>query len=178
MTEEAQQSQEVHENTVKEPEKPETIMENAENALDNSVKKRGRPAGSKDKAPRKKKIVVVEEDVSEPSPPALPVPPALPEPPAVHEPSAVPEPQALPPALSQALPPVKRSKANPKAKIPQSAALPAALSQALHQPEPGPLSPGTVMREASNHILRLKSISAQARRYHIFQTYTSKLHAI
>ncbi len=65
MTEEAQQSQEVPENTVKEPENPETIVENAENALDNSVKKRGRPAGSKDKAPRKKKIVVVEEDVSE-----------------------------------------------------------------------------------------------------------------
>jgi hypothetical protein len=49
---------------------------------------------------------------------------------------------------------------------------------ALPQPEPEPLSPGTVMREASHHILRLKSISAQARRDHIFQTYTSKLHAI
>jgi hypothetical protein len=156
MTEEAQQSQEVPENTVKEPENPETIVEYAENALDNSVKKRGRPAGSKDKAPRKKKIVVVEEDVSEPSPPALPqaLPPALPE--------LSPE----PPALTQAKPP----KTKPKAKMPKPAALP--------QPEPEPLSPGTVMREASHHILKLKSISAQARRDHIFQTYTAKLHAI
>ena len=74
MTEEAQQSQEVPENTaenkVKEPENPETIVENAENVLDNSVKKRGRPAGSKDKAPRKKQVVAVEEDVTEPQPPA------------------------------------------------------------------------------------------------------------
>ena len=150
MTEEAQQSQEVPENTVKEPENPETIVENAENALDNSVKKRGRPAGSKDKAPRKKKIVVVEEDVSEPLPQASP--PAFPEPP------------ALPPALPE--PPAKPPKTKPKAKMPEP------------QSEPEPLSPGTVMREASRHILKLKSISAQARRDHIYQTYTAKLHAI
>jgi len=104
--------------------------------------------------------VVVEEDVSEPSPPALPQ--ALPEP--------------LPPALPPALPelpaevkPPKTAKA-PKANIPEPPALP--------QSEPKPLSPGTVMREASQHILKLKSISAQARRDHIYQTYTAKLHAI
>jgi hypothetical protein len=132
-------------------------VENAENVLDNSVKKRGRPAGSKDKAPRKKKIVVVEEDVSEPLPSALPEPPALP--------PALPEPQALPPAL----PPKTKPKASLE-KMPEPAALP--------QSEPEPLSPGTVMREASHHILKLKTISAQARRDHIFQTYTAKLHAI
>jgi hypothetical protein len=133
-------------------------VENAENVLDNSVKKRGRPAGSKDKAPRKKKIVVVEEDVSEPFPEPPALPPALPEPPALPSPE--------PPALPQAKPP----KAKPKAKMPEPAALP--------QSEPEPLSPGTVMREASQHILKLKSISAQARRDHIYQTYTAKLHAI
>ena len=156
MTEESQQSQEVPENTVKEPENPETIVENAENAIDNSVKKRGRPAGSKDKAPRKKKIVVVEEDVSEP--PALP--PALPEPPAetsthidVKPPKTAKAPKAIPSRIEKPQP--------------EPPALPPAL--------PEQLSPGTVMHEASQHILKLKSISAQARKDHIYQTYTAKL---
>ena len=135
-------------------------MENAENAIDNSVKKRGRPAGSKDKAPRKKKVVVVEEDVSEPQ--ALP--PALPEPPAET-------------STHIDVKPPKTAKA-PKAELsrmekPQASPPP----ESEPQPAPKPLSPRTVMREASQHILKLKSISAQARRGHIYQTYTAKLQA-
>ena len=121
MTEEAQQSQEVPEDTVKEPEHPETIVENAENAIDNSVKKRGRPAGSKDKAPRKKKVVVVEEDVSEKPP----------------EPPALPEPHAEPSTHID----VKPSKAKPTTSRKEK-------PEPEPEPEPEPLSPGTVMREA------------------------------
>ena len=161
MTEESQQSRELPENTVKEPENPETIVENVENALDNSAKRRGRPAGSKDKAPRKKKIVVVEEDVSEPQ--ALPQAPALPPP----------EPSALPPVEPSTHTDVKPSKTKPKA-IQSRKEKP----QPEPEPAPEPLSPATIMREASHHILKLKSISAQARKDHIYQTYTAKLHAI
>ena len=140
MTEEAQQSQEVPENTVEVPENQKTIVENV---IDNSVKKRGRPAGSKDKAPRKKKVVVVEEDVSE-----------------------------KPPELEQSTHiDVKPSKATKAPKTSRK-------EKPEPEPEPEPLSPNTVIREVSQHILKLKSISAQARKDHIYQTYTAKLHAI
>jgi len=51
MTEEAQQSQEVPENTVEVPENPETIVENAENVIDNSVKKAGATCELKGQGP-------------------------------------------------------------------------------------------------------------------------------
>ena len=149
----AEESQEVPENTVKEPENPENVVENApENAAEIEAansKRRGRPAGSKDKAPRKKKIVVVEAEVSEP---------------------------VVPPEEEPKPPP----KASPKTPKPSSKKAASSV-----EPEPSadvqqiePLSPNTIVREASRHILKLKSISAQARRDHIFQTYTAKLHAI
>ena len=165
MTEE---SQEVPENTVKEPENPENVVENApENAAEIEAansKRRGRPAGSKDKAPRKKKIVVVEAEVSEPV-----VPPE-------EEPK--PPPKASPKTPK---PPSKRaqSSAEPEEQpSAQSSAQPSAQSSTQPSEQVEPLSPNTIVREASRHILKLKSISAQARRDHIFQTYTSKLHAI
>ena len=150
------ESQEVPENIVKEPENPENAAEHAaENAAENEAansKRRGRPAGSKDKAPRKKKIVVVEAEVSEPV-----VPPE-------EEPK--PPPKASPKTPK---PPSKRA---------ASSVEPEEQSSAQPSEQVEPLSPNTIVREASRHILKLKSISAQARRDHIFQTYTSKLHAI
>ena len=156
----AEESQEVPENTVKEPENPENVVENApENAAEIEAansKRRGRPAGSKDKAPRKKKIVVVEAEVSEP-----PVPPEEePKPPSKASPKT-PKPPSKKAASS--VEPEEQSSAQPSA-------------QPSEQVEP--LSPNTIVREASRHILKLKSISAQARRDHIYQTYTAKLHAI
>ena len=157
----AEESQEVPENTVKEPENAENAAEKApENAPENAPeieaansKRRGRPAGSKDKAPRKKKIVVVEAEVSEP---------------------------AVPPEEEPKPPPKKTPKPTPKKA--QSSAEPEEQPSAQPSAQPSeqlePLSPNTIVREASRHILKLKSISAQARRDHIFQTYTAKLHAI
>ena len=153
MTEE---SQEVPENIVKEPENPENAAENAaENEAVNEAvksKRRGRPAGSKDKAPRKKKIVVVEAEVSEP----------------VMPPEEEPKP---PPKASPKTP-------KPPSKRAASSVEPEEQPSAQPSEQVEPLSPNTVVREASRHILKLKSISAQARRDHIFQTYTAKLHAI
>ena len=152
----AEESQEVPENIVKEPENPENAAENApDNAAENEAansKRRGRPAGSKDKAPRKKKIVVVEAEVSEP----------------VVPPEEEPKP---PPKVSPKTP-------KPPSKRAQSSAEPEEQPSAQPSEQVEPLSPNTIVREASRHILKLKSISAQARRDHIFQTYTSKLHAI
>ena len=153
----AEESQEVPENTVKEPENPENVVENApENAAEIEAansKRRGRPAGSKDKAPRKKKIVVVEAEVSEP---------------------------VVPPEEEPKPPPKKASPKTPKPPSKRAASSVEPEEQSSTQPseQVEPLSPNTIVREASRHILKLKSISAQARRDHIFQTYTSKLHAI
>ena len=146
----AEESQEVPENTVKEQENPENAAENAPEIEAANSKRRGRPAGSKDKAPRKKKIVVVEAEVSEP----------------VVPPEEEPKP---PPKASPKTP-------KPPSKKAASSVEPEPSAQPSEQVEP--LSPNTIVREASRHILKLKSISAQARRDHIFQTYTSKLHAI
>ena len=159
MTEE---SQEVPENIVNEHENPENAAENtAENEVVNS-KRRGRPAGSKDKAPRKKKVVVVEAEVSEPM-----VPPED-----VEQPKPPPKASPKPPKPSPKSSPNAQSSVEPEPSA-QPSAQPSADFQSIE-----PLSPNTIVREASRHILKLKSISAQARRDHIFQTYTAKLHAI
>ena len=153
MTEE---SQEVPENIVKEPENPENAAENAAGNEAVNSKRRGRLAGSKDKAPRKKKVVVVEAEVSEPVVP--------------------PQEELKPPPKASPKPPKPSPKPSPNAQSsvePEPSAQPSADVQQIE-----PLSPNTIVREASRHILKLKSISAQARRDHIFQTYTSKLHAI
>ena len=151
----------VPEHIVKKTENPENAAENAPgNAAENEAansKRRGRPAGSKDKAPRKKKIVVVEAEVSEPV-----VPPE-------EEPKPPPKASPKPPKSS---PKKAQSSVEPEPEE-QHSAQPSADFQQIE-----PLSPNTIVREASRHILKLKSISAQARRDHIFQTYTSKLHAI
>ena len=152
-----EESQEAPENIVKEPENPENAAEKApENEAVNEAvnsKRRGRPAGSKDKAPRKNNIVVVEAEVSEP----------------VVPPEEEPKPPPKPPKPS---PKKAQSSVGPESEE-QPSTQPSADFQQIE-----PLSPNTIVREASRHILKLKSISAQARRDHIYQTYTAKLHAI
>ena len=91
-------------------------------------KKRGRPEGAKDRAPRKKKVVVVEEDI--------------------QAPQNTPEPEA---PVQTPAPPVQT---------------------------PAPDSPRTLIREAASHILRLKNVTKMARRTHLQDEYTKRLHSL
>ena len=101
-------------------------------------KKRGRPSGAKDRAPRKKKVTVVEEPLHAP-PPAPPV----------QEPET---PKATKPA----------PKATPKV--------------SLEPPVEEPPSPRTVMRSASMNILQLRELTERAKKAHLEEQYTKKLH--
>ena len=92
-----------------------------------AAKRRGRPEGAKDRAPRKKKVVVVEEDIPAPeNTPELEAP--------VQEPTTV------------------------------------------QAPEPD--SPRTLIRNAAEHILKLKSVTRMARRTHLQDQYTKRLHSL
>ena len=75
-------------------EKPASTPENLEKNAENPPKKKGgRPAGAKDKAPRRKTLKIVEEPiVKEPPKPE----PAQPAPKAEPEPKAEPKPEAKP----------------------------------------------------------------------------------
>ena len=100
-------------------------------------KRRGRPEGARDRAPRKKKIVIVEEDPQ----------------PVVSNPSnsSNPEPE---PVFSS----------NP-------------VSSNSQEPAPED-SPRTLIRNASEHILKLKNVTKMARRAHLQETYTMRLHSL
>ena len=105
-------------------------------------KKKGRPAGAKDRAPRKKKVTIVEE-------------PLVPEPP----PEAVqPKPKAQPKPKQQALPVSTLTFEEPAV-------------------EERP-SPRTIMREASKTLMQLKHLSDTARKTHLCDMYTKKLHSM
>ena len=91
-------------------------------------KRRGRPEGAKDRAPRKKKVVVVEEDI--------------------QAPQNTPEPEA---PVQTPAPPVQT---------------------------PEPDSPRTLIRNAADHILKLKSVTRMARRTHLQDEYTKRLHSL
>ena len=116
------------------PENPEivqTIQEIPEKAPDPepepvpaAPKRRGRPEGARDRAPRKKKIVIVEE-----------------------------EPQ---PVLSN---PSSSSNPEPVSSNPED-------------------SPRTLIRNASEHILKLKNVTRTARKAHLQETYTRRLHSL
>ena len=103
-------------------------------------KKKGRPAGSKDRAPRKKKLTIVEEPIGPEPPPEVVQP----------KPKAQPKQQALPlSTLTFEEPAVEE-----------------------------PPSPRTIMREASKTLMQLKHLSDTARKTHLGEMYTKKLHAI
>ena len=103
-------------------------------------KKRGRPAGAKDRAPRKKKVTIVEEPLEAPPPP--------------------PEPET----------PKPRTKPAPKA-TPRSD-----VSVEPHVEIEEPPSPRSVLRSASMNILQLRELTERAKKAHLEEQYTKKLH--
>ena len=120
-------------------EKNESVVENEPNPDPKPKSKGGRPAGSKDKAPRtRKKITVVEEPLEAP-PPAPPV-----QEPETHKPTK-PTPKVAP-------------------------------KVSLEPPVEEPPSPRSVMRSASMNILQLRELTERARRSHLQETYTKRLH--
>jgi hypothetical protein len=111
--------------TVPDPEAaPEATPETNPDPENPAPKRRGRPEGAKDRAPRKKKVVVVEEHILEPEN-AASAPVTPPDPP-VQEPD----------------------------------------------------SPRTLIREAADHILRLKNVTKMARKAHLQEAYTKRLHSL
>jgi hypothetical protein len=111
----------------------ETVPQTEENP---APKRRGRPEGAKDRAPRKKKVVVVvEEHITQ-------------------------EPQenvAQNPFETPPHPPKKKK---------------------LERPDSPPHSPWTLIRDAAEHILKLKNVTKMARKAHLQETYTKRLHSL
>ena len=114
--------------------------------------KGGRPAGAKDKAPRKKKVVIVEEEVPQTR--------------SKHEKTTptktVDAPQSAAPTSATAPTPE-----------PASAAEPARASEPAREPP----SPRSIMRQSANHMLELKRLNDAARKTHLQRTYTRRLAA-
>jgi len=135
-------------------EKVEKPVENVEKTVEKSEevapKKKGRPAGAKDKAPRAKKprVVVVEEPLEAP--------------PVKTQSAGGQTESSQPPAILPAAP-----LETPRAAV--------HVAPEIHEP-PAPPSPRTVMREASRHILELKRLESSARRTHLGELYGSRLH--
>ena len=110
--------------------------------------KGGRPAGAKDKAPRKKKVVIVEEEVPQTR--------------AKHEKTA----------------PIKtvdtsQPSAPAPAPEPTRAPEPARSSEPVREPP----SPRSIIRQSAYHMLELKSLNDAARKTHLQSTYTRRLAA-
>ena len=124
----------------------EKTVEKSEEA---APKKKGRPAGAKDKAPRKKpRVVVVEEPLESP----------------VKKQTV----SSQPPADLPAAPPRHIDTHRAEGQTVQ-------VAPEVYEP-PAPPSPRTVMREASRHILELKRLESSARRTHLGELYGSRLH--
>ena len=104
------------------------------------AKKRGRPSGVKDRAPRKKKVTIVEEPLEAPPPPPEPETP---------KPRTKPAPKATPRSDVSVEPPAKIEE---------------------------PPSPRSVMRSASMNILQLRELTERAKKAHLEEQYTKKLH--
>ena len=127
-------------------EKNEPIVEASKPVVEPAPKKKGgRPAGAKDKAPRKKKITIVEEPLEvEPEPEPEPVAKEAP------KPKVKPAPKALP-----------------------------RLDVSFEAPvEEEPPTPRTIMRTASMNILQLHRLTERARKTHLGEAYTKKLHSL
>ena len=137
-------------------EKVEKTVENVEKTVEKSEeaapKKKGRPAGAKDKAPRAKKprVVVVEE---------------LLEVPVKTQSAGGQTVSSQPPADLPAAP----------RETPRTGGRTVQVAPEIHEP-PAPPSPRTVMREASRHILELKRLESSARRTHLGELYAGRLH--
>ena len=110
--------------------------------------KGGRPAGAKDKAPRKKKVVIVEEEVPQTR--------------AKHEKTA--------PIKTVDAP---RPSAPAPAPEPTRAPEPARSSEPVREPP----SPRSIIRQSAYHMLELKSLNDAARKTHLQSAYTRRLAA-
>ena len=111
--------------------------------------KGGRPAGAKDKAPRKKKVVIVEEEVPQKHQKTTPT-------------KTVDTPQPSAPTSAPAPTPE-----------PTRVAEPARASEPAREPP----SPRSIMRQSANHMLELKRLNDAARKTHLQSTYTRRLAA-
>ena len=137
-------------------EKAETTQEKVEKTVEKSEevapKKKGRPAGAKDKAPRAKKprVVVVEEPLEAP----------------VKTQSARGQTESSQPPAGLPAAPLETHRTGGRT---------VQVAPEIHEP-PAPPSPRTVMREASRHILELKRLESSARRTHMGELYGSRLH--
>ena len=123
------------------------VVEPQEKAItEPTPKKGGRPAGAKDKAPRKKKVVVVAEDLPESR--TEPEKRARAKSVTAASSSAAPEPEPLrAPEFVRAPEPVREE----------------------------PPSPRSIIRQSANHMLELKRLNMQARKNHLGSTYTRGL---
>ena len=111
--------------------------------------KGGRPAGAKDKAPRKKKVVIVTEDVPETR--------------TKHE-------KRAPTASDTATPTVAAPAPEPE---PVRAPVREEPVRAPVREEPP--SPRSIIRQSANHMLELKRLTMQARKNHLGSAYTRGL---
>ena len=108
----------------------------------------GRPAGAKDKAPRKKKLVLVVEDP--------------------------PESRAEPEKRSRAKSVTASSSSAAPSPPPESVRAP----EPAREPEPvreEPPSPRAIIRQSADHMLALKRLNMQARKDHLSSAYTRGL---
>ena len=151
------------ENTATTPPVSETIQENAGNSERQQQqseptvaaaetagvepRRRGRPAGAKDKQPRKQKPRVVEVDITPPQASAQP-----------SEPSSAP------------LPPAQPSEPTPGA----TPGAPAQPSEPV-APEPEPMTPRRMYRETATHLAHLKTLINSQKRQALGEMYTRKL---
>ena len=136
---------------------------------ESAAKKRGRPKGAADKAPRapKKKAVVVEEPIHK-------------------EPEKPPEPEKTPEKPKRTRAPRPKTEAAPQASQPSRGRPSSSGSSSGNLPEearptptearePDPPSPRTTLRDAAHHILQLQSLRANTRRTHLADAYTRNL---
>ena len=119
----------------------------SEAPADTQPKRRGRPAGAKDKQPRKQKPRVVEVDITPPSEPT----PAPAQPSEPSEPSEPPRPPAQSPA--QPSEPLAPEPAQPS----------------------DPMTPRRMYRETAVHLAHLKTLINSQKRQALGEMYTKKL---
>jgi hypothetical protein len=145
------------ENTATTPPVSETIQENAGNSehseptiapaetAEAEPKRRGRPAGAKDKQPRKQKPTVVEVDAT---------PPPASQAAQSSEPSSAPVPPAQPSELTPG---------------------PVQPSEPAQPSEPDPMTPRRMYRETATHLAHLKTLINSQKRQALGEMYTRKL---
>ena len=116
--------------------------------IEPAPKKGGRPAGAKDKAPRKKKVVVVVQELPESR--------------------AEPEKRA----------PAKSVTAASSSAAPAPPPEPVRAPEPTREPEPvhnEPPSPRAIIRQSADHMLALKRLNMRARKDHLSSAYTRGL---